>query len=133
MNWDRERQPYISELGYFAANPNVAGMMTEDQRVILQPGMPYGQANAVYKNELARLLMQDYQPKSRLTDQQKQFFTGTPYERQPANALLSVFARGLTGDPSANLSFEQDRELRGLTSYGGLLGGMGGGLLGGKK
>lgn len=120
--FDIERSPYVSELQYFAQNPNVAGMKTEDQRVILRPDLFGRSRDAVLKNEYARLLMQDYKPKSLLTDQQHGFFRGTPYQHDPDNAMRSVFARLLTGDPSVRPSFQQDSELRRMKQMGGLLG-----------
>lgn len=120
--FDIERSPYVSELQYFAQNPSVAGMKTEDKRVVLRPDL-FGQPReAVRKNEYARLLMEDYKPQSLLTDQQQGFFRGTPYQNDPDNAMRSVLARLLTGDPSVSPSFQQDSELRRLKQIGGLLG-----------
>ncbi len=120
---DLERSPYISEHAYFAANPRTAGMMTEDGRVVLQPMLMGQSRDAVKLNETARLAMLGYTPSSTLTDSQKSFFSGTPYESDSQNAIKSVFARIFSGDPSVTPSFEQDSEYRKIRQIGGLLGG----------
>jgi hypothetical protein len=119
------RQPFVSEMGYFASNPAVAGMMTPDQRVTMPPDIRLGRSN-VELNETIRLLLQKYSPQSSLTEQQKQFFQGTPYATDEQNALRSIIARAISGDPSAKLSFEQDAEVRRLLGLGGMLSGLGG-------
>ena len=118
---DLEREPFISELTYFATNPNVAGMMTEDQRVILQPTLQGSARDAVLRNEAARLALQNYKPTSSLTNEQLELFKDTPYQNDRENALRSILARIISGDPSAQATFEQDTELRKLRQPGGLL------------
>lgn len=122
---DIERSPYVSEMAYFSSAPNVAGMMTEDGRVILRPELQGKSRDAVRLNEASRLALQNYLPSSLLTNEQQAMFRGTPYGMDATNGIRSIIARGLSGDPSAMLSFEQDAELRKLTALGGLLGGVG--------
>lgn len=54
-----ERTPYQSELDYFKANPTVAGMATEDNRVIINPysNLTKDEKNSVFQNEKARIIM----------------------------------------------------------------------------
>jgi hypothetical protein len=119
-----EREPFVSEHAYFAANPNVAGMMTEDQKVILRSDLQGQARDSVRQNEMARLLMQGYSPRSNLNSSQVAQFRGTPYENDKVNAMRSILARGLSGDPSANMDFSQDSELRRMREVGGGLGGF---------
>ncbi len=118
---DIERTPFVSEQAYFASAPNVAGMMTEDQKVILRPELQGQARDSVKRNEIIRLMLQKYMPTSQLNPAQQQMFQGTPYQNDQQNAMRSVFARGASGDPSANMNFEQDAELRKLQQFGGLL------------
>ena len=119
-----QRQPTLSEIAYFSANPNVAGMMTEDQRVTLPPDTRFGR-ESVLLNEKLRLLLQNYAPKSKLSDLQRDMFSGSAYANDPTNAMRSILARIGSRDQSANATFEQDSEYRRLSGLGGLLGGYG--------
>jgi hypothetical protein len=98
------REPYKTELQYFKANPSVTGMMTSDEKVILNPfsNLSKQEQNAVYQNEAIRLHLKknNYEPKFELTPQQREFFKGTPYEKDETAAKHSILARILTGDPS---------------------------------
>ena len=76
---DKERFPYVSELSYFALNPNVAGMMTEDNMVILRPDLFGDSRDSVRKNEAIRLLLSGYAPTSQLTRPQSDMFKGSAY------------------------------------------------------
>lgn len=109
-----ERYPWMSEQAYFASVPNVAGMMTPDQRVILRPELQGDARDSVKINEMMRLFLQSHVPTSKLNDKQKAMFRGTPYETDEENALRSILARGVAKDPSANMDFSQDTELRRL-------------------
>ena len=101
------RGTYSGEDSYFKKNPHVAGMATEDGKIILNPyskNTPNEQ-RAVAKNEAIRLWMRDnkFAPKFKLTDAQKKQFEGTAYGK-PGNemhAKHTIIARILTGDPSA--------------------------------
>lgn len=117
-----ERYPWSSEQAYFASAPNVAGMMTQDQRVILRPELQGDSRDSVKLNELMRLRLQGYMPVSKLTKPQVEMFKETPYAADATNALRSIFARKISGDPSASLDFSQDAEIRKMRQLGGLLG-----------
>ena len=116
FNKDKLRNKYLSEMMYFASNPQTAGMMTEDGRIILRDGMPEDARNSVYQNELARLHMSSNPPKFNLTDEQKKFLSGTSYANaNDGERNATIAARILSGDPSAqNPSFEQDVYARNL-------------------
>jgi hypothetical protein len=106
------REPYKGEDKYFKKNPKVGGMMTDDNKIILNP---YSKLNpqekqAVATNEALRLFMKlkKINPDFDLTEDQTKFFKGTEYESSPEEAKKSVIARILTGDSSAqNPSEEQ--------------------------
>ena len=93
------------ELDFFKKRPEVAGMATDDNKIILNPFSKNSPAEqqAVAQNEALRLFMrqQGIKPKFKLTDEQKEFFKGTEYEKDPSAANQTILARILTGDPSA--------------------------------
>ena len=73
------RSPYEGEVKYFRQNPTVAGMATEDNKVILNPysGLNNAQKKAVAMNEAVRVLMKNessLKPNFALTEEQKYFF-----------------------------------------------------------
>lgn len=109
------RQPYEGELKYFQSNPTVAGMATEDNKIILNPfsqNAPEEQ-QAVARNEAIRLFLKqmEYSPAFDLTKQQQSFFKGSKYEKNPEEAKKSIIARILSGDPSVGrASAEQTKE-----------------------
>lgn len=102
------RSPYQGEMQFFQKNPHVAGMATEDKRIILNPasGLSENERMAVAKNEAIRLFMQDkkFQPAFELTPQQMQFFQkmGADYAKPEHKmaARHTILARILSGDPS---------------------------------
>lgn len=125
-----DRQPYPSERSYFAANPRVAGMATEDGNVILNDfsGMPTRDRESVRSNELARLLMQSnpaYRPNfSALTPQQSQNLLSTTYANAPEQTRQeTIAARLFSGDPSGGTATpEQDQFINALRTYFGVYG-----------
>ena len=106
------RDPEKGELEFFKKRPEVAGMATDDNKIILNPyskNTPENQ-KLVAQNEALRLFMrqQGTNPKFELTDEQNKFFKGTEYEKDKAAAKQTILARILTGDPSAkNVTPEQ--------------------------
>lgn len=114
------REPYKTELEYFKSNPNVAGMMTEDEKVILNPFSPLSEQekNSVYQNEAIRLHLKKnkYQPEFELTKEQRKFFKGTPYEKNEIAAKHSILSRILTGDPSVGNATEEQKQAAQLVS-----------------
>jgi hypothetical protein len=84
-----ERTPYQSELDYFKANPTVAGMATEDNRVIINPysNLTKDEKNSVFQNEKARIIMrtdEKAKPKFLLTwaVNQRQLWNDPPNDPQ---------------------------------------------------
>jgi hypothetical protein len=110
------RKPYESEDKYFKANPNVAGMATEDGAVILNPYSTLSdtEKQAVALNEAYRLYMRENKivPKFELTEEQKKFFTGSEYANNPDAAKQTIVARILSGDPSAKATARQQAEAK---------------------
>jgi len=100
------RQPFNMELNYFNENPNVAGMATEDNRIILNPNSKLNkqQKDAVLKNEASRLHMRSMgtTPQFELTPQQVESFKGTPYEGNPDAMKQTIVGRIISGDSSAS-------------------------------
>jgi hypothetical protein len=101
------RKPYDSELDFFQKNPTVAGMATEDDRVILNPysNLSDTEKQSVALNEAARVKMKKddaLKPKFELTKDQEAFLNSNSY--QSANdddRKATIAARILSGDPSA--------------------------------
>ena len=110
------RKPYASEDKYFKENPNVAGMATEDGRIILNPyskNKPDEQ-QAVARNEAMRLWMRQnkLEPKFVVTPEQLAQFKGTEYAKPENRTHLkhTIIARILSGDPSAGNVTEMQRK-----------------------
>lgn len=98
------RKIYPSEDTYFKANPHVAGMAAEDNRVILNPysKLSDGEKKAVLMNEAARVYMRTGKappPSFALTPEQEKAFGG--YSKNAADRKATIAARILSGDPSA--------------------------------
>jgi len=113
------REPEKGELEFFKKRPEVAGMATEDNKIILNPFSKNSPAEqqAVAQNEALRLFMkqQGTNPEFKLTDEQNKFFKGTEYEKDQAAAKQTILARILTGDPSAkNATPEQIKAAQAL-------------------
>ena len=116
------RDPYEGELAFFKKKPTVAGMATDDNKIILNPfskNTPEEQ-QAVAKNEALRLFMKktNFTSEFDLTNDQKEFFKGTAYANNPEAARQTILARILTGDPSAKTATpEQIKAAQELGSY----------------
>jgi len=101
------REPFKSELNYFRKNPSVAGMATEDNKVIINPftALNEQQKQAVALNEAARVWMRtkkEYAPDFSLTKQQEQFLDMTTYRNaSKSERMATVAARLLSNDTSA--------------------------------
>jgi hypothetical protein len=98
-------QLYPGEETYFKANPNVAGMAAEDDRIILNPYSKLSptEKNAVMMNEAARVHMRRglvEPPRFDLTPEQEKAFA-TYGDRKPDTMRQTLAARILSGDPSA--------------------------------
>lgn len=98
------RKPYQSELDFFKKRPEVAGMATEDFKIILNPfsSNTRDEQNAVAQNEALRLFMreQNIVPQFSLTKKQKSMFKNTEYGSDEDSLKQSIISRYLTGDPS---------------------------------
>lgn len=111
------RDPNESELSYFKQNPNVAGMATEDQKVIFNPFSnvhPKG-SESIYKNEAARIFMRQgkLRPSYALTKEQEERFKGYG---EPQDIKETIAARALSGDPSSGkLTKEQENFVKQLS------------------
>jgi len=102
---------YPGEDKYFKENPNVGGMMTEDNKVIINPysNLTDNEKQAVIKNEKIRLNFKknNIVPDIDITEEQRALFKGTPYENNEDAMKQTIVARIMTGDPSANATKEQ--------------------------
>lgn len=106
------RKPYAGELDYFKKNPSVAGMATEDNKVILNPysNLKPEQYQSVANNEAARILMRksEFKPDFELTPQQKAFLDTTTYRNATEEERkATIAARLLSDDPSAGIPTAQ--------------------------
>jgi len=116
------RDPEQGELDFFKKKPNVAGMATDDNKIILNPYSKNTPAEqqAVAQNEALRLFMNktNFTSDFDLTDEQKEFFKGSAYAKNPDAARQTILARILTGDPSAkNATPEQIKAAQELGNY----------------
>jgi hypothetical protein len=100
----RRGELYHGEDRYFKENPHVAGMASEDNRVILNPYSANSpdEQNAVAMNEAARVRMRQLgmTPTFQPTAQQRSVYAGTPYESNETEMRSTIVARLLSGDPS---------------------------------
>ena len=118
QNKSIERKPYPSEDDFFKKNPNVAGMATEDDRVIINQykNMTPAERSSVVKNETIRIKMRKsgFIPDIKITEQQKKAFAGTAYGKDENALKQTIIARILSGDPSAQATPEQIRYAKSL-------------------
>tara|TARA_R110000868_G_scaffold340880_1_gene601750 strand:+ start:26302 stop:26757 length:456 start_codon:yes stop_codon:yes gene_type:complete len=111
------RKPYESESNYFRINPHVAGMATEDNQITFNPFAPslsdVSNRDAVGRNEAARLWMREkgVAPNFPITPTQQSFFSNTEYAKDPVALRQSVLGRILSGDPSAQDSTDQQKQM----------------------
>jgi hypothetical protein len=104
----KTRKPYETELEYFKRNINVAGMATEDNKVILNPysNLDEKQYQSVAINEAARIAMRDPQniPNFDLTEEQKRFLDTTSYRTaSETDRKSTIAARILSKDSSGGI------------------------------
>jgi hypothetical protein len=110
------RKPEASELEYFKKNPTVAGMATEDNRVIINPysTLSKKEKDAVALNEAARVQMRttpDLKPDFSLTEEQVSFLNSNTYKDAPEeDRKATIAARILSGDPSAGTPTEEQQQ-----------------------
>ena len=102
------REPFEGEINYFKQNPNVAGMATDDNKVILNPfsNLKENEYQAVAMNEAARIVMRNpkYRPDFELTEQQIRFLDSTTYRNASEDdRKATIAARIVSGDPSGGV------------------------------
>ena len=99
-----------SERKFFLSKPQVGGYAAEDNSIVLNPFstlLPKEQ-EAVARNEGLRIALRKHpelQPKFELTPEQQKAFSA--YSKNPQDVKNTVFARIITGDPSAKATQEQ--------------------------
>ena len=106
-------QLFPSEDEYFKANPNVAGMAAEDDKVIINPYSKISEKEkeAVMLNEAARVHMRNKMidaPNYDLTPEQLEKFGS--YSKDPNDIRQTIAARILSGDPSAGQPTQAQQE-----------------------
>jgi hypothetical protein len=92
------------EESYFKANPHVAGMAADDNKIIMNPfsTLKDNEKQAVMMNEAARVHMRSKlidAPNYDLTPTQAEKFA--KYSQDPNDIKQTIAARILSGDPSA--------------------------------
>ena len=95
---------YLGEDEYFKANPHVAGMAADDDKIIMNPysTLKDNERKAVMLNEAARVHMRNKlveAPNYDLTPEQTAAFKD--YSQDPNDIRQTIAARILSGDPSA--------------------------------
>ena len=105
------RDPYESEMDYFKKNPHVAGMATEDEKVIFNPhskAIPEHE-NSIYRNEASRVYMKKHgiKPNYELTDKQKKSFEKYG---SPDDIRQTIAGRIISNDESAEDVTPDQRE-----------------------
>ena len=106
-------QLFPSEDEYFKANPNVAGMAADDDKVIINPYSKISEKEkeAVMLNEAARVHMRNKMidaPNYDLTPEQAEKFGS--YSQDPNDIRQTIAARILSGDPSAGQPTQAQQE-----------------------
>lgn len=109
------REPYAGEEDYFKKNPTVAGMATEDGKVILNPysNLKPSEYQSVAINESARVLIKkdaSLKPSFELTPEQEKFLSSNTYRNaSEEDKKATIAARILSGDPSAGTPTEEQQ------------------------
>ena len=110
------RNPEDGELAYFKNNPNVTGMATDDNRVILNPysKLTDKEKELVALNEAARVKMRtdaNLAPNFDLTPAQTEFLNSNTYKQaSDQDRKATIAARILSGDPSAGTPTEEQTQ-----------------------
>jgi hypothetical protein len=105
-----QRMPYSSENAFFKKYPNVTGMATDDNQVILNPHSTINEKekDSVLKNERIRVLMKMYgAPNFYITPEQQSSFNGYGSQNDIASTIA---ARIFSGDPSAGTTTNEQTE-----------------------
>lgn len=104
--FDRLRESYPGEDDFFKKRPDVGGMATPDNQVILNPYslLSPDEKSAVYQNELARIKMRSpqFRPNFSLTKEQEDYLNSNDYKNaSELDRKGTIAARILTGDSTA--------------------------------
>lgn len=114
VNMPLLRSTYPSEDTYFKNNTHVGGMMTADNKVILNPYTKLNdkERESVYNNESARVFMNinGIIPEFELTKQQQDMLSTTEYRNNPIESKRTIAARIIAGDPSAGTISNEQRK-----------------------
>lgn len=101
------RPLYEGESKFFRNNPNVAGMASEDNEVLINHFSPLSEKekNAVFKNEsIRRNFNMNGVPNISLTREQEANLAGTSYSNASnQNRVATTLARIMSGDPSGGI------------------------------
>ena len=104
--FSRLRESYPSEDEFFKNRPDVGGMATIDNQVIINPYslLSSDEKSAVYENELARIKMRSpqFRPNFSLTKEQEDYLDSNDYKNaSELDRKATIAARILTGDSTA--------------------------------
>ena len=105
LGYQKRDKLFPKEEELFKANPHGGGMAADDNRVLLNPysKLKTREQQLVATLEATRLFMREHKitPTFELTNEQRAFFKGTPYEKDDLSAKQSILSRIFVGDPSA--------------------------------
>jgi hypothetical protein len=103
------REPFETESKFFADNPTVSGMATEDDKIILNPNSNLNpeQQSSVVLNEAVRLFLRkgEVPLNFSITPKQRKFFSdlqskGIPGEQSDEAIRATIIGRIISSDPS---------------------------------
>jgi len=109
------RDPHFSEMEWFGEHPDIPGMATEDNMVIINPFMSMDEKKkqAIIQNETARAFMKkfNFRPNFHIHPEQMKYFStinkGKAYGSEQ-DIRETIVGRILSGDPSVtNVTPEQ--------------------------
>ena len=114
------RDPYPKEMHYFKLNPTVSGMAAEDNSIVLNPysKLSATEMQSVAKNEAVRLFLRQRNivPTFEVSNEQVEYFKGTPYEKDEISMKQTIVGRILSGDPSIKPTEEQSEYAKSIQS-----------------
>ena len=116
-------QLYPGEEQYFKANPHVAGMAADDDKIIMNPfsTLKDSEKQAVMMNEAARVHMRRNYDAPRFDLTEDQLSRLGNYSKDMNDVRQTIAARILSGDPSAGQpTADQLDYVQGLRQYMGV-------------
>tara|TARA_R110000787_G_scaffold76830_6_gene169221 strand:- start:130 stop:645 length:516 start_codon:yes stop_codon:yes gene_type:complete len=123
MEASTRHELFPSEDAYFKENPDVTGMVSGDDMIVLNPysALSPKEKSAVQVNEYARLVMKqrDFRPGFDITPGQSSMLDATTYKGAPQQARReTIAARLASGDPSGGTpTGDQLSFVRGLREW----------------